>query len=80
MNWEQRVQEWLEHPVTKAFFAEIKEDEQLIVEALISTTQDENGSCPSSEEYMIYRGMIKAFRGILGMGLIDSIRNPDEKE
>jgi ribonuclease HI len=43
----------------------------------------EDGKTPkiqTTEDYMQLRGMIKALRGVLGMGVTDPILNPEHKE
>lgn len=85
MNWDKEVADWIENPVTRAVMQEISDDMEMLVESLISTSPiiGEDGKTSrlqTAEDYMQIRGMIKALRGVLGMGVIDPIYNPNNKE
>lgn len=87
MNWKMRVEEWENNPVTKHFKEEIKEDIAYLSEALLDTepmSTEINGRTvvrhKTPEDYMQLRGMIKALRGVLAMGVTDPIQEEITKK
>ncbi len=64
-EWERKVEEWLDHEVTKQFFVEVSEDVRMLTEELIASEDTKND--------MELKGMIKSLRGVLDMGTIDNI-------
>lgn len=85
MSWEKQIEDWEYLPVTKAFKQEVRDDIEMLMEALISTSPviGEDGKTPrlqTADDYMQIRGMIKALRGVLDMGVADHIKNPNNKE
>ena len=88
MNWKDQVDAWNNNPVTKQFKKEIGEDIAYLTESLINTeptiSKDAEGRTiikeRTSEEYMQLRGMIKALRGVLEMGVTDSLMEDNKKE
>lgn len=87
MDWSARVEEWKKHPVTEMFITEIEEDIEYLMASLLSTDpvimpmpDGSNATRAStSEDYMQIRGMIKALKGVLDMGVTDPIRDPNFK-
>ena len=71
MRWEDRVREWQASEVTKAFFAEIREDFGDLQEALVKEVDP--------YQMMRLQGMCRALKGVLDMPT-DGINDPSEKE
>jgi len=83
VGWDKAVEEWIHHPVTKAFHVELRNDIEMLIENLIATDRVSDADSKesrqrTSEEYMELRGMIKALRGVLDMGVTDPIYNPNK--
>lgn len=68
-RWDRKVEEWLQMDVTKRFFEEVQEDIDLHIDALIHLDD--------SEQDALHKGMIRALKGVLGMGAIDPILPPE---
>lgn len=71
MRWGDKVREWQASEVTKAFFAEIREDFGNLQEALVKEVDP--------YQMMRLQGMCRALKGVLDMPT-DGINDPSEKE
>lgn len=71
MLWEDKVDEWLAHPVTKVFFQDVERDIQRLNRALVE----------EDDPTKIFRlqGMVRALIGVMDMPE-DGLPNPDKKE
>lgn len=69
MLWEDKVEAWKLHPVTKAFFLELEQDRAMLVAELIK----------EDDPAIITRlqGMIRAYGGIMDIPA-DGIAEPDK--
>jgi len=70
MRWEGLVEEWEQHPVTRAFKAEVKKDMEQWMNELVYEK--------SPRKTEIVKGMIRALRAVLDMGVTDPILNPEQ--
>lgn len=73
MLWDEKVEEWLQNEVTKAFFKEMMEDRDSLMATLVFTTL-------SQEDIYTVRGMIRAIQAVLDAPTKDKIKPLEEEE
>lgn len=67
MPWDSDVEDWLKHPVTIAFFEEVRQDINCLTTDLTKTDD--------IQTMLRYQGMLRALKGVLAMPE-DGITNP----
>lgn len=67
MPWDSDVEDWLRHPVTIAFFEEVRQDINCLTTDLTKTDD--------IQTMLRYQGMLRALNGVLAMPE-DGITNP----
>ncbi len=75
MSWEKKVEDWLVHPVTIQFRKEIESDLAECIEGMINPPSEK-----TEEITILLRGMVRALRGVLDMGLGDPILSPGQSK